>query len=104
MTYLRMHQYEVLEAANGEQALQIASEHGKPIHLLLTDIVMPKVSGTELARELTKKYPNLVTIYMSGYTDRAVYGLESSTVGFLQKPFGLGTLLQKMREMFASRD
>jgi CheY-like chemotaxis protein len=102
-TYLILHGYTVLQAVNGEQALQIASEHGKPIHLLLTDIIMPKISGTELARELTKKYPGLVTIYMSGYTDRAVYGLESSTVGFLQKPFGLGTLLQKLREMIAMR-
>ena len=71
-TYLSLHGYTVLEAVNGEQALQIAREHGKPIHLLLTDIIMPKVSGTELARELAKKYPDLVTIYMSGYTNRAV--------------------------------
>jgi two-component system cell cycle sensor histidine kinase/response regulator CckA len=102
--YLNLHGYIVLQAVNGEQALQIACEHGKPIHLLLTDIIMPKISGTELARELAKKYPAIVTIYMSGYTDRAVYGLESSTVGFLQKPFGLGTLLQRMREMFAPRN
>jgi FixJ family two-component response regulator len=65
---------------------------------------MPKMSGTELAHELAGRYPNIATIYMSGYTDRAMYGLESSTVGFLQKPFGLGTLLQKMREMFAPRN
>jgi len=103
-TYLSLHGYEVLQALNGEQALQIARDHGKPIHLLLTDIIMPRVSGTELARELAKKYPDLVTIYMSGYTNRAVYGLESSTVGFLQKPFGLGTLLQKMRGMIATRN
>jgi CheY-like chemotaxis protein len=103
-TYLNLHGYTVLEAGSGEQALQIASEHEKLIHVLLTDIILPKMSGTELAQELAKKYPDIVTIYMSGYTDRAVYGVESATVGFLQKPFALEALLQKLREMIATRD
>ena len=103
-TYLAGHGYTVLEAANGEQALQVASEYGKSIHVLLTDIVMPKMSGAELARELAMKYPDLVTLYMSGYTDRIVvdYSLESSTAGFLQKPFALEALLQKLREMIGA--
>ena len=102
-TFLNLHGYTVLEAGSGEQALQIASEHGKLIHVLLTDIILTKMSGTELAQELATKCPDIVTIYMSGYTDRAVYGLESATVGFLQKPFLLETLLQKLREMIAMR-
>jgi CheY-like chemotaxis protein len=102
-TYLNLHGYTVLDAGDAQQALQIESEHGKSIHVLLTDMILPGVNGAELAQELAKKHPNMSIIYMSGYTDRVMdCTIESSTVGYLQKPFPLESLLQKLREMIAA--
>jgi hypothetical protein len=104
-SFLDLHGYKVLEASNGAQALHVASQHTELIQVLITDIILPKMKGTELAREVAKISPQVVTLLMSGYTDREVidYDPASSTVGFLQKPFGLQTLLQKLREMLAAR-
>ena len=104
-TYLDLHGYKVLEASDGDQALRMANQHAESIEVLVTDIILPKLSGAELAREVTKKFPHVVTLYMSGYTDREVinYDPASSTAGFLQKPFALQTLLQKLREMIMAR-
>jgi CheY-like chemotaxis protein len=104
--YLDMHGYTVLEAADGEKAVQVARAHGKPIRVLLTDIILPKMSGADVSRKLAMKYPDILTLYMSGYTDRVIqdFSLESSTAGFLQKPFALEALLQKLREMIVVRN
>jgi two-component system, cell cycle sensor histidine kinase and response regulator CckA len=103
--YLNVHGYTVLEAADGVEALRLATLHAGSIELLLTDVILPKKSGAELAREVSILSPDVATLYMSGYTDRnlADYDPASSTVGFLQKPFALQTLLEKLGEMIAAR-
>ncbi len=99
-TYLNRHGYEVLEASNGDQALHIASQHSGTIQALIADMILPKLSGVELAQEIAKTSPQAITLYMSGYTDRDLdYDPVSSRTGFLQKPFALQTLMQKLREM-----
>jgi PAS domain S-box-containing protein len=91
--------YTVLSASSGDEALALASEH-KVIHLLLTDVVMPRMSGRELAQILADLRPELKIIYMSGYTDDAAlrYGIHELRTAFLQKPFGLSALAQKVRD------
>jgi CheY-like chemotaxis protein len=93
--------YTVLAAQSGQQALSIASEHHGPIDLLVTDVVMPKMSGGELSQMLTRLRPGLKTIFMSGYTDDAVvrHGVGEAGVAFLQKPFSLSTLARKVRNV-----
>jgi CheY-like chemotaxis protein len=102
--YLRSLEYTVLAASSGQQALSIVAEHEGKIDLLLTDLVMPKMSGGELSQILETLRPDLKTIYMSGYTDDAVlrHGIRDRCAAFLQKPFSLGTLARKVRETLAS--
>jgi len=91
--------YRVLSAGSGEEALAISGEQNA-IHLLLTDVVMPQMSGRELAQILSKLRPEMKIIYMSGYTDDAAlrYGIHELRTAFLQKPFGLGALAHKLRD------
>ncbi len=100
-SYLRKHGYNVLEAPNGEEALQVAQRHPGPIHLLLTDVVMPKVEGAALACELTRLRPGVPTLFMSGYTDHqqleSLPGTPRPTV--LRKPIHLQSLLQTIGGM-----
>jgi PAS domain S-box-containing protein len=104
-TYLGLHGYKVLEASNGTQAVQVASQHAGSIQVLITDIILPKLSGSEVAREVAETSPQAITLYMSGYSDRELidYDPWSLTTGFLQKPFALQSLLQKLREMIMAR-
>ena len=101
--YLRGLEYTVLAGASGQQALSIASEQGR-IDLLVTDLVMPKMSGIELSRTLGVLHPELKTIFMSGYTDDALLrrSIHELSASFLQKPFSLGTLARRIREMLDS--
>jgi CheY-like chemotaxis protein len=95
---LRSNGYQVLGAATGEQALSMAAQHSGPIHLLLTDIVMPGMSGRELALALTKVHTTLRVLFMSGYTDETVSRhLEDPGVGFLQKPFSPDIVAERVR-------
>jgi DNA-binding NtrC family response regulator len=105
-TYLDLHGYKALEAANGVQALLVASQHAESIQVLITDMILFKLSGAEVAQEVTKICPQAVTLYISGYTDRKMIELDPAnlTTGFLQKPFALQTLLQKLRQMIAARE
>jgi two-component system, cell cycle sensor histidine kinase and response regulator CckA len=92
--------YVVLPAANGEAALQLAAEHSGPIHLLLTDVMMPRMSGPELAQRLIGLRPGLPVVFMSGYTERQVLrrtALSHDRVS-LHKPFSLDELLSCVRE------
>jgi two-component system, cell cycle sensor histidine kinase and response regulator CckA len=97
--FLQRKGYEVLQANDGDHALRIADEHKNPIHLLVTDIVMPNVGGRELARRLTKARPNMKVLFMSGYPDHVSLSGEvgGEHAAVLQKPFMLDTLARKVR-------
>src|SRR5262249_47677295 len=96
--------YTVLEARDGEEALQLARQHAGPIHLLVTDVVMPGLGGRELADRLAALRPGLRVLYLSGYTDDAVvrYGVSHDQVHFLEKPFSPKGLAEKVREVLDS--
>jgi CheY-like chemotaxis protein len=93
--------YEVLEAKSGAEALQICERHRRTIHLLLSDVVMPKMSGPELAKRLVQARPGMRVLCMSGYTDDSIvrHGVLEGQMAFLQKPFTPGTLTRKVREV-----
>ena len=93
--------YTVLVAAGGPEALQVAALYDGPIHLLLTDVVMPEMSGRELMHRLTLVRPGLRVLYMTGYSDEAVarHGLLDPGTGFMQKPFTPEALARKVREV-----
>lgn len=103
--YLRSMGYMVLSASSGQQALSEASGYDGHIDLLITDVVMPKMSGRELSQMLTSLRPDLNTIYMSGYNDDAVlrHGIHGLGATFLQKPISLGTLARKVRDTLEAR-
>src|SRR6185295_17299986 len=86
---LRASGYQVLEAALPSAALRLAREHRGPLHVLLTDIVMPEMSGPELAQSLQALHPALRPIFMSGYSNDAVFHRDLLPAGtaFLEKPF-----------------
>jgi two-component system, cell cycle sensor histidine kinase and response regulator CckA len=97
---LRSKGYEVIEATTGEEALAVAAKHGGRIHLLLTDLVMPRMNGRELALALTRTSPTLRVLFMSGYTDEALmHEVEEPEVSFLHKPFGPAALAEKVRSL-----
>ncbi len=101
---MRTEGYEVLEAANGGEAVAIASRHKGDIRLLLTDVIMPKLRGPELASRLRLKFPGLKVIYMSGYTESALVQdgmLERNTV-LPQKPFTVKKILEVIQQMNVS--
>lgn len=96
---LRRHGYQVIEARNAGEALLACESMTAPIHLLLTDVVMPLVSGPELARRLVSAYPELKVLCMSGYTDDAAvrHGVIADEIEYLQKPFTVDSLTRKVR-------
>ena len=101
---LRLKGYEVLLARHGIEALLAGAKHPGPIHLLLTDVVMPQMSGPEVAEQLAIARPAMKVMYMSGYPDHPVFakgGVKEGTA-FLQKPFTMGALTQKVREVLDS--
>ena len=98
---LRRKGYEVLEAANAGEALLVCEHHPSPIPLLITDIVMPGMSGPELAERLRTLHPEMKMLFTSGYTDAAAveYGLSTHTMTFIQKPFSPAELARKVRDV-----
>jgi PAS domain S-box-containing protein len=103
---LERHGYTVLEAASGEAALDLAQRYAGRIHLLLTDVVMPGMSGRALALRFAALRPDMRTIYMSGYTDEAIarHGVLEPGVTYVQKPFSPGALARKVRDVLDEED
>jgi len=103
LTILKRQGYNVLEAENGDKALRIVQEqNANSIHLMLTDVVMPGMSGQELSERLKPQCPGMKVIYMSGYTDEAIvekYGLSAPGIHYLQKPFPPDTLVKRVRSV-----
>jgi len=98
---LQMNGYAVLEAGEGSGALKLSAQHTGPIHLLVTDVVMPGMNGRQLAENLAGVRPDMKVLYMSGYTEDAVlrYGIDNKETPFLHKPFTPAVLSQKVRDV-----
>jgi len=98
---LRDRGYKVIGAADGNEALRLAREHEGEIHLVVTDVIMPGMSGNELVAQLKSDRPQIEALYISGYTDKAIvhHGILDSGVAFLQKPFTVEGLAHKVREV-----
>jgi PAS domain S-box-containing protein len=101
---LKAHGYHVLEAANGTNALALAERHPGPIHLLLTDVVLPGMNGRELAERLKKLLPDVKVLYTSGYTYNVIAhrGVLNPGVAYIAKPYTPDDLAAKVREVLAA--
>jgi CheY-like chemotaxis protein len=100
-TVLASKGYTVVEARNAEEAERFAESNGARIHLLLTDVIMPGISGRELAKRIVPRHPAMRVLYMSGYTYNVIAqgGTLERGVSFLQKPFTPSALVEKVREV-----
>jgi len=96
--------YQVLTAVNGEEALVLLEDRQGPVHLLLTDVVMPGMGGRELAARLATNWPDLKVLFMSGYTNNAIvhHGVLDEGTQFIGKPFSVMELTRKVREVLDS--
>jgi CheY-like chemotaxis protein len=97
--------YTVLEAGDGMEAIEISDRRQEPIQLLVTDVVMPGMSGRELAERLAPRRPGMKVLFMSGFTRDEILpeGGEATGTAFIQKPFKLDQLLAKVAEMLVGR-
>jgi two-component system, cell cycle sensor histidine kinase and response regulator CckA len=98
---LRNNGYRVIEARNATEAFACSAAHAAPIDLLLTDVIMPQLSGPEVAKRLAPARPDMKVLFMSGYTDDSIvrHGVLSEAVSFLAKPITVATLTTKVREV-----
>lgn len=98
---LERYHYRVITAENGEQGLEYIKRHQEPIHLLLTDVVMPGINGRELYERLIAIRPEVKVLYMSGYTDDVIAhrGVLNAGVSFIPKPFSINALATKVRDV-----
>ncbi len=102
---LKKYGYSTLEATSSDDAIRISETNMGTIHLLLTDVVMPGMSGRELAERLTRQRPEIRILFMSGYTDDAIihHGVLESGMAFIQKPFTIENLMKKIRRVMEKR-
>jgi len=99
---LKHYGYTVIESENGEKALEVRAQCSEqPVDMLITDVVMPGISGRVLADRLQSVYPEMKVLYISGYTDDAIvrHGVLDHGIPFLQKPFAPKDLAKKVREI-----
>jgi PAS domain S-box-containing protein len=98
---LEGHGYAVLEAGGGPAALELARKHTGPLHLLVTDVAMPGMTGRELAEKLHEQFGQLEVLYVSGFMEETLihYGVRTGSVAFLQKPFTSEALAQRVRDL-----
>jgi CheY-like chemotaxis protein len=98
---LDMHGYSVVEASDGVEALKISRDHAGDIQLLVTDMVMPTISGKELASKMKLERPDIKILYMSGYSDESGFpdGEPAADYQYLQKPASILSVLQKIRKL-----
>jgi PAS domain S-box-containing protein len=95
--------YKVLEASNGGGALRICREHEEPIHMVITDVVMPGMNGPELSKLLTEMRPGIKVLFVSGYSEEAIarHGAFEEGIAFLEKPFTRDALARKVRKVLS---
>ena len=98
---LERYGYTVLATASPSEALIMAKQHQGPIHLLITDVVMPGINGQELKDQIISVRPEIITLFMSGYTADVIahHGVIEEDVQYLQKPFSVKTLAARVREV-----
>lgn len=98
---LKLFGYNIIEANDGLAALDVIANYKEKIHMVLTDVVMPRMNGSELAARLTKILPNIRILFMSGYTDDAIihHGVLEEGINFIEKPFTPDALAKKIREV-----
>jgi CheY-like chemotaxis protein len=98
---LETHGYLVLESHHGRDAIRISDEYPGPIHLLVTDVIMPEMSGRQVADRLAESRPEIRVLFVSGYTDNAImhHGVLEASTAFLQKPFTRDSLARKVRQV-----
>lgn len=98
---LEQHGYNILLASSAEEAIKLVNNLDEPIHILLTDIVLPGANGRELSEQIIRSKPDIKIIYMSGYTDQAIgdQGVLDENTDYIQKPFSPFFLLKKIREV-----
>jgi len=94
--------YQIVEAVNGDSGLAAAASHQGPIHLVITDVVMPGMDGREMVKRLAQTRPETKVLFLSGYTEDSIEGTSESGTAFLQKPFTLQNLSRKIREILGA--
>jgi len=104
--FLESQGYQVLEAQNGGEALELAERHTGAIDVLVTDVIMPQIRGVELAERVAELHPDICVIFMSGYSEDALLEnrlLSQGNITLIQKPFDPEDLAQKIRESLSER-
>jgi two-component system, cell cycle sensor histidine kinase and response regulator CckA len=99
LSILLRHRYQVLEAGSPVEALLLAQQHTGPVHLAVSDLVMPEISGRDLARRLIKQYPRMKALFVSGYDDEAILSHRINRQYLLRRPYRQAGLVEKVREL-----
>jgi two-component system cell cycle sensor histidine kinase/response regulator CckA len=96
--------YAIISARNPEEAIRMAERHPGPIHLMVTDVILPGINGAQLASQLSRLRPEMKVLFVSGYTDETIvrHGVLEPGLAFLQKPFSPKALNRKVGEMLAA--
>ena len=96
---LRAHGYDVIPAVDGAQALALIEQHAGPIHLVVTDVIMPRMMGSEVAARIAALRPSIKVLYISGYPGDAIVKQGVPEQAFVQKPFSVAALARRVRAL-----